>query len=78
MSHPMVSDKDVYRSAKLLVDQHGDGAPLRAAVSAERCRKVGNGEGATVWLRIMKAVEKLFAEQPTETGQGIIRAQRCW
>ena len=60
----MTSDLDVYRSAKLLVDQHGGGAPLRAAVSAERCRKAGDGEGAAVWLRILKAAEELLAETP--------------
>ena len=44
----MTSDRDVYRSAKLLVDHHRDGAPLRAAVKAERLRKAGDGEGVAV------------------------------
>ena len=43
---------------------NGNGAPLRAAVRAERCRKVGDGEGAAVWLRVLKAVEELLAEKP--------------
>ena len=64
----MTSDKDVFRSAKLLVAQYGDGAPLRAAVSAERFRKAGDGEGAAVWLRILKAAEDLLAEKPAGGG----------
>ena len=64
----MTSDLDVFRSAKLLVDQHGDGAPLRAAVRAERCRKAGDGEGVAVWLRILKAAEDLLAEKPASGG----------
>ena len=59
----MASDLDVCRSAKLLVDQHGDGAPLRAAVKAERFCKAGDGEGVAVWMRVLKEAEKLLAEK---------------
>jgi hypothetical protein len=32
---PMTSDPDIYRAAKLLIDQHGEDAPLRAAEWAD-------------------------------------------
>ena len=59
----MTSDLDIYRSAKILVAQHGEDAPLRASVQAERFRKAGDGERVAVWLRIMKAAEELLAEK---------------
>ncbi len=31
----MISDLDIYRTAKLLVDQHGDMAPIHAAMNAD-------------------------------------------
>ncbi len=30
-------DLDIYRSAKLLIDQHGEDAPIFAAQQADRC-----------------------------------------
>jgi hypothetical protein len=64
----MVSDLDIFRSAKVLVDQYGDGAPLRAGIKAERFSKAGNLEGAAVWVRILTAVEELLnKDRPPET-----------
>jgi hypothetical protein len=33
----MIPDPDIYRVAKLLVDQHGEDAPIRAAERAMSC-----------------------------------------
>jgi len=35
----MTSDPDIYRAAKLLIDQHGDDAPLRTARRADELRR---------------------------------------
>ena len=35
-SKAMTSDLDIYRSAKLLIDQHGEDAPIIAAMQAEQ------------------------------------------
>ncbi len=33
---PLTSDLDIYRSAKLLIDQHGEDAPIFAAMQAAK------------------------------------------
>ncbi len=40
----MPSEIDIYRSAKLLVDQHGEDAPIFAAMQADRCLEAGDLE----------------------------------
>ena len=52
-----VSDLDVYRSAKLFVDRHGDEAPIHAAMRADAMLENGDLDGAAVWRRIVTAVE---------------------
>ncbi len=63
----MVCDLDIYRSAKLLVDQHGEDAGLEAAMRADKLLAAGDMGGKRTWLRIMRAVEEL---QRTEPGPG--------
>ncbi len=63
----MVDDLDIYHSAKLLIDQHGEDATTHAAMQADRLLAAGDLDGKRVWLRIMKAVEEL---QRTEPGPG--------
>jgi len=56
----MISDIDIYRSAKVLIDQHGaEGAALHAAMRADALLAQGAMTGRQVWLRIGKAVEEL-------------------
>ncbi len=62
----MVSDLDIYRSAKLLIDQHGDEAPIHAAMRADAFLDQGNLEGERVWIRIMQAIEELRRERPKD------------
>ena len=38
---PMISDLDIYRSANLLVKQHGEDAPIHAAMRADKLLEVG-------------------------------------
>ena len=45
----MTSDLDIYRSAKLMVDQHGDGAAIEAAMQADEELANGDLDGAAVW-----------------------------
>ncbi len=63
----MVSEIDIYRSAKLLVDQHGEDAGLEAAMRADAMLEKGAIAGKRVWVRIMKAIDEL---QRTEPGPG--------
>ncbi len=59
-----VSDLDVYRSAKLLIDQHGDEAPIHAAMQADAMLDTGDLDGAAVWRRIVTAINELLADAP--------------
>ncbi len=66
----MVSEIDIYRSAKMLIDQHGEDAGLEAAMRADAMLEKGDLDGKRAWLRIMKAVDELQRQdrRPGETG----------
>ncbi len=57
------SDLDIYRSANELIEQHGEDAPILAAMRADELMETGDMDGRTVWLRIVKAVEELLSEE---------------
>jgi hypothetical protein len=57
--HAVTSDPDIYRAAKLLIDQHGADAGLRAAGRADQLLEALDMIGAATWRRILKAVEEL-------------------
>ncbi len=64
----MIPDLDIYRSANLLVKQHGEDAPIEAAMRADAMLEAGDLDGYGVWKRILRAVEEL---QGTEPGPGV-------
>jgi hypothetical protein len=55
----LIPDLDIYRAAKLCVDQHGDDAPIRAAERADGLLEDGDIEGAAIWRAMMGAIEEL-------------------
>lgn len=59
-----LSDHDIYRAADALVKQYGEGAPLEAAMRADKMLAKGDMEGKAVWLRILKAVDDLLKTNP--------------
>ena len=59
----MTSDLDTYRAANELIKQHGDDAPIEAAMRADELMEAGDMEGEAVWLRIGKAIEELLSEE---------------
>jgi hypothetical protein len=59
----MTTDLDIYRSAKLLVDQYGEGASLHAANRADEMLDKGDLVGQVTWLRIYAAVTEMLREQ---------------
>ncbi len=63
----MVPDLDIYSSANLLVKQHGQYAPIEAAMRADELLEAGDLDGYAVWKRVLRAVEEL---QKTEPGSG--------
>jgi hypothetical protein len=59
----MISDIDIYRAAKLLVDQHGEDAALHAAGHADELLEDGDLDGAATRRAIMVAIEELQRER---------------
>ena len=59
----MITDLDIYRSARVLIDQHGEDAPIWAAQKADAMLESGNLDGKLLWLKILKAVEDLLSKE---------------
>jgi hypothetical protein len=59
----MIPDLDIYRSANVLVKQHGQDAPIEAAMRADSMRDNGDLDGFAVWKRVIKAVEELLSKE---------------
>ena len=60
----MTSDLDIYRSAKLLIDQLGEGALSFAAQQVDACWERGDLDGKAVWMGVIRAIKELFDQQP--------------
>ncbi len=60
----MTPDLDIYRSAQVLVKQHGADAPIEAAMRADAQLEAGDLGGYAVWRRILRAVEELRETEP--------------
>ena len=67
----MTSNLDIYRSANVLVKQHGDDAPIHAAMRADEMLDKGNLDGCAVWKRIIKAVEELQGTTVPKPGEAV-------
>ena len=64
----MTNEKDIYRTANELIKQHGEDAPIHAAMRADELLEAGDMEGKAVWLRILAAVDELLSgERPEGT-----------
>ena len=55
----MIDDPDIYRAAKLMIDQHGDEASRRAQRRANDLARTGDSDGVAIWGQIVKAIEEL-------------------
>ncbi len=66
----MTPDLDIYRSANLLVKQHGEDAPIHAAMRADAMLETGDLDGLATWKRILKAVEELQGTVP-KSGEAV-------
>ena len=63
----MPDDLDIYRAARLLIDQHGDEAAIRAAERADAMLEAGDLDGVAIWRRILDAVKQLQGVTPAGT-----------
>ncbi len=55
-----------YRSANVLIREHGEDAALEAAKHADAMLEKGDLEGQAVWKRIVRAVEEILRTEPVE------------
>lgn len=60
-----MDETDIYRSAKLYIDQYGADASKHAAMQAEAMMRAGDLGGYNAWMRIGRAIEDM---QATEGG----------
>ena len=54
----MTVDLDIYRSANMLIEQHGCDAGLVASKRADELSEKGDLDGRRVWLRIVEATRE--------------------
>ena len=54
-------DLDIYRTARMLIDEHGEEASIEAAMRADERLETGDLDGRTVWVRVLGAVKELQA-----------------
>ena len=65
----MTFDLDIFRTAKLLVNQHGEEAPIHAAMRADELPAAGDLDGQAIWKLIFKAIDELLvSERPEDAG----------
>ncbi len=51
---------DIWRTAKLLIDQRGLRAQYDAMVRASELKAQGDEAGAAIWLRVFDAIDELW------------------
>ena len=61
---PVIFKRDIWLSAKAMIDDHGTSAGLEAAARADDLLEKGDLKGSAAWLRILLAIERLQAEKP--------------
>ncbi len=62
----MTSDLDIYRTASVLVREHGKDAALKTAQRADALLEKGCLDGQRVWKRVLTAVKEIQREEPEE------------
>jgi len=60
----MTIDIDIFRSARLLVVQHGEDAAIHAAQRADEMLDQGDLDGRNVWVRIIEAIHEMRDVEP--------------
>ena len=62
----MADERDIWASAKLLVDRHGNGANRHATQRATELLEQGDLEGAAVWWRIVSTIDDILRTEPKD------------
>ena len=67
----MTPDIDIYRTANLLIKEHGETAKVEAAMRADKMLEKGSLNGQATWLRVLEAVKKFLDKHPPRDGVGV-------
>ena len=62
----MISDRDIYRSAAVMIRRYGDDAALEAGRRGDSLLDTGDIEGYGTWLQIVRAIGQLQKTSPTD------------
>ena len=62
----MVNQIDMYRSANVLMKQHGKDAARHVAMRADALLEAGDMERRQVWLNILEAIKELERTRPRD------------
>ncbi len=62
----MTSDLDIYRTASVLIREHGEDAALEAAQRADAMLENGSLDGQRVWKRVLAAVKEIQRQELRE------------
>ncbi len=54
----MTSDLDIYRTASVLIREHGEDADLVAAERADSFLDAGDIDGSMIWKRVLKVIKE--------------------
>jgi hypothetical protein len=55
----MISDRDIYGTANIMIREFGSEARLQASLRADEFLEQGDLDGQRLWLRIIKAIDEL-------------------
>ncbi len=69
-----MDDLDRHRAANLPLRQHGEDAPVHAAMRADEMPAASDIEGRAVWFRILHVVKNLLNDRPPSDGDTVHRA----
>ncbi len=60
---------DIWRTANLLIEQHGAQAIVVAAQRQVAILQNGDEDGARVWLRVIRSIDQLMRQRPENGGR---------
>ena len=67
----MKQDESGWQIARLLVQKHGEDAPLRASLQAQRRLAAEDFKGGATWIGITRAVDELLGNVGAVAEHGI-------
>ncbi len=64
-----MSDSEIWRIAKLLIEEHGSSAVGHAAAMAINCHTTGDEAGEARWLKAIDVIRELLYSRPSSDRQ---------